>query len=491
MGPYEQLTAHLARHDVLSGILGTLSWDQQTYLPHGASDGRSAQVEAVSVLAHELLVDDRVVVWLEAATAEAEPGSLQAASCRNIQRAVLRARALPAELVARRARLSADGFLRWVQAREANDPASFLPLLGEIVELQREAAACIDPERPAYDVMIDAFDAGVRAADLQPMFERLGEGLRELIEAIEARPPVPLLDVEVPVELQLAWHRRIVEGLGYDLDHGRIDQAHHPFTVRTGPADVRITTRVVVDDLLSGLGSTVHEAGHALYEQGMPDRPGTMLGEAASLGMHESQSRFWENVIGRSRAFAGWACGLLTEVAGEELVDADTLWKAGLAVDRGLIRVDADEVTYNLHVLVRFELEQALVSGQLAVADLPDAWNDAYERHLGVRPPDARRGVLQDIHWSDGTFGYFPSYTLGNLYAASLGEALLAERPGLFDEVARGQFEGVLSWLRSNVHARGHEFDAPDLLRQVVGERDHVADLLGYLRGRYGEAYGL
>ena len=491
MGPYEQLTAHFARHEVLTGISGALGWDQQTYLPAAGGPGRGEQMAILAGLSHELVVDDRVLGWLRAVQEEGGDDPLRLAACRNIGRAVHRSRALPVELVQRRAQVTSDGFTHWMAAREANDFGRFAPALDEILAIEREVAERIDPDRPGYDVMLEAFDPGTTAAQLRPIFHRLGEGLGQLLAALDERPSPPTLAAEVAPDEQLAWHRRLIDRLGYDRAAGRLDLAEHPFTVRAGPRDVRITTRVQRDDLLGGLGGTVHEAGHAMYEQGLPSLPGTMVGEAASLGLHESQSRFWENVIGRSRPFLTWAAQELHDIVGADAPDAESLVRGALRVQRSLRRVEADEVTYNLHVLVRFELEQALVDGSLAVADLEEAWNEGYRKHLGVVPANPRDGVLQDVHWSGGTFGYFPSYTLGNLYAASLGVAVQEAVPSLWHDVGRGDFTGVLGWLREQVHQHGHLFDAPELLARVVGPRDHVEDLLDYLWSRYGAAHGV
>lgn len=491
MDAYPQLTAHLARIESLDAMIGQLSWDQQTFMPSKAGPGRGEQVALLSGVRHDLMTDPRVGDWLGQAEASlAEEAADTAASLARIRREVTRAQALPPALVARRAKLGSDGFGAWMAAREANDPSLFLPMLAELLEVEKEVAARIDPDRPAYDVMMEASDPGVTTEALVPLFARLSEGLRELLDALEGRPVPPGFDVEIPTDVQLAWHHELLDALGYDLEAGRLDQAEHPFTVRTGPSDVRITTRVRADDVLSGLYGTVHEAGHGMYEQGMPHRPGTMLGEAASLGLHESQSRLWENGIGRSEAFVRYAASTLARRWGQP-VDADAMLAASRRVERSLVRVEADEVTYNLHIIVRFELERALVRGELAVADLPDAWNEAYLRHLGVRVPDARSGVLQDVHWSGGTFGYFPSYTLGNLYAASLLKGMEAAVPTLWDDVAAGRFGGARGWLRTHVHGRGAEADADTIVRDAVGPRDAVADLLDALWARYGAAYGV
>jgi carboxypeptidase Taq len=275
--------------------------------------------------------------------------------------------------------------------------------------------------------------------------------------------------------------------MGFRFEDGRLDDAQHPFTCGLHPQDVRLTTHLYCDDLLGTLGGTIHEGGHGLYEQGLPTAwAGTGLRAAAGAGMHESQSRFWENVIGRSEAFFQWFAPILDDELGGGGPSAAALYAAANRVEPSFIRVHADETTYNVHILLRFELEVALFEGQLSVADLPEAWNAGMVRLLGIRPPDLNQGVLQDVHWSSGLFGYFPSYTLGNLYAASFRAALETELPSVWELVARGEFAPVLAWLREKVHVHGSRLDAPALFVAAVGDRDPVADLEAHLRQRIG-----
>jgi carboxypeptidase Taq len=280
--------------------------------------------------------------------------------------------------------------------------------------------------------------------------------------------------------------------MGYDFDAGRIDHAEHPFSVGIGRGDVRITTHLDEQNLLAGLTGTIHETGHALYELGLPDEhPGTTVREAASAALHESQARFWENTIGRSRPFARWLGGLLARHFPGRAPSAETLYQAANRVEPGCVRMYADEVTYNLHIIVRFELELALFERRLPVRELPGAWNDKLRDVLGITPPDDAHGVLQDAHWADASFAYFPSYTLGNLYAASLGAAMSESVPDLWAEVERGSFAPVLGWLREHVHRHGHLLEAPAIVRAAVGDRDPVDDLLRHLWARHGELYGV
>lgn len=501
---WEALTSHLGELETLDGASAVLGWDQSTYQPPKAAAARGEQLALLGRLSHERLVDPRVGEWLEAVAAQPEePGRLhlpsgrpfdevRGATVRNLRRRRARAVRVPSSLVSALARAQSDGFMVWAQAKASNDFASFAPILGTLVALTRERSAAIDEHKSAYDVLLDEFDPGVSAATLGPMFERLGAGLMGLVGALATRPPVAKLDAPVPVPVQRAVHLRVLDALGYDRDGGRLDEAEHPFSVGIHPTDVRITTHFYENDLLWGLGGTIHECGHALYEQGMPvGLRGTGLCAAASTGLHESQSRLWENFVGRSRPFCGWLSGVLAEHLGEDAPGEEALWRANHRVERGLIRVAADEVTYNLHVAVRFRLETALMAGDLAVRDLPGAWDDAYEATLGVRPPDAARGVLQDVHWAAGMFGYFPGYTLGNLYAAALWGALRRDLPNVDEAIRAGDFFGIRGWLRAKVHAVGAVKDADEIVRDAAGDTDWVAGLLDNLGERYGRANGI
>ena len=484
--------AHLERLTALRGAAALLAWDQQTGMPGAAAQGRAAQQALLGELAHEWTIDPEARKLLDVLEGSDDPRHQRIATV--ARRTVDRAVNVPGSLVRRLSEAHSDGFSAWARAKEADDFSIFAPCLERNVELALEQIAHIDDSRHPYDVALEPFDPGTTVDTLRPVFARLKEGLVELIDAIGAAEPVPDRPLPAPVPAQQALNRAVAEALGYDFEAGRIDVAPHPFTIGIGPRDVRITTMYDADDLYVALGGTIHEVGHALYEQGLPkegDLANTGLDYAASMGMHESQSRFWENAISRSQAFSGWFAPLMREHLGEAAPDAEAYYRQCNRVERSLIRVFADEVTYNLHIIVRFELELALLEGTLAVKDLPDAWNAAYEDALQITPPSDRKGCLQDVHWSSGSFGYFPSYTLGNLYAASLTAALEQAHPSLWDDVAQGQFGPVLHWLRTHVHARGSELDAPDLVRSICGDRDPVEDLLGHLWGRQGALYGV
>jgi carboxypeptidase Taq len=486
---FASLRAHLTELETLDGVAATLGWDEQTYMPKKAAGLRGAQMALLSRLSHERLTDPRIGDWLEGLDAS-DP--LERACARNLGRTYRRERRVSADLVDRLARTKSDAFQAWIEAKKNSDWSAFAPVLERLLSQSIERARAIDDQRHPYEVLLEQYDPGTSVESLRAMFARLRDGLVPLIEAIAEKPVPPSLGGTFALDRQWAFQKDVAAALGYDFEAGRLDAAEHPFSTGQGEGDVRITTHLYEGDVLGGLGSTIHETGHALYEQGLPHRhAGTTVREAASYGLHESQSRFWENYVGRSRPFARWLVSSFGKHFPEAGVTADRIFAAQNRVERSLIRVQADEVTYNLHIIVRFELELALFEGSLKIADVPAAWNERYRKYLGVTPPNDAQGCLQDVHWSAGLFGYFPSYTLGNLFAASLGKTMERDVPGFWSSVEKGDFAPILGWLRTHVHDQGHLLEAPEIVRAAVGERDHVADLLDYLWGRMGEAYGV
>ncbi len=484
------LTNEIEEVGLLAGAYANMAWDQQTYMPKGAGGLRGKQMGALSKLCHERMVSDQMGEWLETLGAADLPEP-RATAIRLLKKDYAREVRLPTDLVQRFAVARASGFEAWMKAREAQDFSVFQPHLEELLGLAKEKAHAIDPDGHPLQVLMEKYDPGVSIEALNTTFSRLQEGLVQMIDGVRGQPSRKLGGTW-PIDAQRAMHRSIAEALGYDFSAGRIDIAEHPFTISLGHGDTRITTHLYDDDLLSGLGGTVHETGHALYEQGLPrDLVGTNLDIAASYGLHESQSRFWENTIGRSLAFFEWMQPLLDQHFEGHGRTPEDLYRAANAIEPGLIRVHADEVTYNLHIIIRVQLELALFDGSLSVADLPTAWNDAYQQTLGLTPANDTEGVLQDVHWSSGSFAYFQSYTLGNLYAAAFGATLKQDLPDLDDRVRAGDFAPILAWLRDKVHRHGRTLDGADRVRAVVGDRDYVDDLLSYLWSRHGALYGL
>lgn len=489
---WADLTTRCAEIAHLRSTAALLMWDQQVCLPDGGHAARGEQSALLARLVHERLVDDALSDDLAALAEAPDVHPDAAAVVRVLGRDVARARRVPSSLVSEMAQAESAGFGAWAKAKADDDFASFAPALSRIFDLKRAEAQAIDPDRPAYDVLLEAFDPGTTLEALLPMFDRLAAGLAPLIEGAADLPDPPAIDVHVPVATQRALHREVLEVMGFDFTVGRLDDSEHPFTDGVAFGDTRLTTHLYEGDVLSGLGGTLHEGGHGLYEQGLPKDvvPGTGLDQAAGLGLHESQSRFWENHIGRSQAFCRWLAGRMAEHL-EVVVDPDMLYAASNPIQPSAIRVAADEATYNLHIIARVRLETAMLSGDLAIADLPGAWREQMRELLGLEVSTDREGCLQDVHWGSGAVGYFPSYTLGNLAAARMERAMLVDLPDLWDQVAAGELGSALAWLRDRVHRHGHRMEAPAIVAAATGERDGVADLLDHLWARHGALYGL
>ncbi len=494
------LRAHIGRMDALAGARSLLEWDQLCLMPRQGAPGRGDQLAALAAVYHEMLrADDlgRLLDQLEdTLDARDEALPIQRGALRNLRRERERAVRLPVPLVEALERARTRGHQAWLAARQAEDFGVFLPALNELVGLVSESAAClVEPGDHPYDALMDAFEPGARVRDIGPLLERLAKELEGLLGALRERgwpDPAAGVQLAMPIPKQRELAASLVQAVGFDLDAGRLDDAVHPFTCGMDPGDVRITARYCADDLLPGLGAALHEAGHGLYEQGVPAAlRGTGTGRLLSTGMHESQSRFWENTIGRSLPFCRWFADLLVRQGAQVQASPEQLFGAFNRVRPGLVRVDADEVTYNLHILVRYRLELGLLEGSLAPDQLEEAWNAGYRELLGVEPPRPGLGVLQDVHWAEGLFGYFPTYTLGTLYAASLARALEEDLPELWDQVARGDFAPLLAWLRTKVHGKGAIFAGGTVLTQAVGRRDPVQDFMDHLWERQGRVHGL
>jgi len=485
---YGRLLTQLRQHADLASALHLLEWDQETFLPSGAVESRARQIGALAAVVHQQQTDPAFLDLVDGlASRLAELSPEQAVDVRETKWRLDRQRALDTALVRERSILHAEARSAWIGARERDDFAALAPFLTRIVDMERRVAAAIDPARPAYDVLLEEYEPGMTSATLTDVFAELRAGLLPLVDRLRARlaaRPLPTLGLcgDFPVDVQRRFNRLIAERLGFDFALGRLDEAVHPFTMTIGD-DVRITTRYDERDLRYALLSTVHETGHALYEQGL-DRAarGTPRGASCSLGIHESQSRLWENQVARSDVF--WRVFL--PVARElfpGLRDV-TLRDAVLAVNAArpsLIRTEADEITYNLHILLRFDLERALIDGTLAVAELPAAWRVGMQRYLGVTPESDRDGVLQDVHWASGAIGYFPTYALGNVYAAQLVQAAEADLGGLDALLASGDYSPLLHWLRAHVHRHGQTHRAPRLIEVATGAPASPRPLLAHL----------
>ena len=499
-GKLNQLRQVLAEVTDLTRAALVLEWDQETYMPPGGVQGRAEQLSTVLKLAHERLTSDevgRLLDDLEDELADAPYDSDEASIVRVTRRDYDQARKLPSELVAETAHAGSVARPMWEKARRDADFSIFAPYLEKNVELNRRIADALGYEERPYDALLDRSEPGMTTSQLGQIFEELKEAIVPLVGDIASHAGAvddSALYRGFDPDLQLSYALDVVKRLGYDLERGRQDLSTHPFSIGIDPGDVRITTRVSRDFFNECLFGSIHESGHGMYNQGIGagiDR--TPLWDGASPGVHESQSRLWENVVGRSLPFWRHFFPSLQAVFPEPLrgVDAEAFYRAVNKSHPSFIRVEADEVTYNMHVLLRFELENELLEGKLKVKDVPEAWNARFKTYLGLDVPNDREGALQDIHWSSVSFGIFPGYTIGNLVSAQLMEKIRADIPDLDAQIEKGQFAALLSWLRKNVHIHGRKFTPNELLERATGKPLAAAPWIAYVQKKFGALYGL
>jgi carboxypeptidase Taq len=496
----QALRTILAEVSDINRASAVLAWDQETYMPRGGVEGRADQLATLRRLAHERFTSDEVGRLLEegeATTASLEYDSFERSLVRVTRRDYERARKLPATLVEEVTRASSTARPAWIAARQESHFATFAPYLKRNVELNREVADALGYETRPFDALLERSEPGMTTAQLEVLFARLKEAIVPLVRAIgERRDAVDdsFLYGEFDQHAQLDFALATVREFGYDLERGRQDLSVHPFCIGFGPGDVRITTRVDPGFLSMCLFGSMHESGHAMYNQGIDrglDR--TPLWQGASPGVHESQSRLWENLVGRSRSFWRYRFNQLQGTFPNALdsVDAESFYRAVNKVQPSLIRVEADEVTYNLHILLRFELENDLLERKITVDELPAAWNAKMEEYLGVSPPNDGEGVLQDTHWSGVHFGTFPGYTLGNLIGAQIMVRIRADLPDLDATIGLGEFQPLLSWLQQNIYGHGRKLTPPELLERITGEELSVEPWIAYVQAKFSEIYGL
>ncbi|MGV3617098.1 MAG: carboxypeptidase M32 [Fimbriimonas sp.] len=490
--PLETLKSRLSDVNALRAATAMMDWDQQTFMPKGGAEARAEHLGILSRMAHETFVADETRRALDDAAGEAS--DLDATMLRIVRRDLDLATKLPTKLVEEKTRLAAIAHEQWVEARAKNDFASFAPTLERMFEIAREEAEHLGYTEHIYDALLDQYEEGATAADCRAMFEAIKGPQVDLVRRIKEQPQVDdaFLYGEWDTAKQSAFTEKLAKAVGFDFDRGRQDTAPHPFCTGWSVGDVRLTTRYK-PYLGSAIFGTLHESGHGMYEQGSPmawDR--TPLAGGTSLGVHESQSRLWENIVGRSRAFwERFLPDLKTEFPALGDVDLDTFYRAINKVEPSLIRVEADELTYNLHVLVRFELECDVLTGGLAVKDLPQAWNAKYEQYLGVTPPTDSEGCLQDVHWSMGSIGYFPTYSMGNLLSYQIWKTLQGEVGDTDALIANGEFEPILRWLQERVYSVGRTLPPKALVQQVTGKALDARDYLEGLSAKYQTIYNL
>ncbi|MCC6146576.1 MAG: carboxypeptidase M32 [Anaerolineaceae bacterium] len=495
----KRLKATFAKIKDLQYAQAVLGWDQQTYMPAGSAEGRAEQLATLAELSHSLFVSPEVAGLLEDLTlwgGTLDPESDDACLLQVASRQFKKATRLSKEWVAEYARVTAVAQSVWEQARARNEFELFCPHLERIVALKREYASFYSPYDHIYDPLLDDFEPGLKTSEVQAIFAVLRNEQVALIEAIAQRPQVDssFLYRKCPEQEQWDFGVDVITRLGFDWKHGRQDRSAHPFTSSLGFGDVRITTRFDPNYLPMALFGSIHECGHALYEQGLAKSLArSPLADGASMAIHESQSRLWENLVGRSRDFWTYFYPRLQEAfpARLETVDLDTFYCGINRVEPSRVRVEADETTYNLHIMLRLELEIGLMEGTINVKSLPEEWNDRVESYLGLAPGSDAEGVLQDIHWSFGGLGYFPTYALGNLVASQLWEQIQKDVPGLDESIRHGEFAPLLGWLRENIHRYGAKYEPQTLVQKVTGSKIDPQPYLRYLRKKFAEIYAL
>jgi len=503
----ETLTARLLEIQRINSAASLLSWDQETYMPAGGGEARAEQISTLQGIAHQKLISPEIerllTTWVDPETGETRdsPGESWDEPARSLLREVWRdysrAKKLPSEFVMTLSRECSLAQQVWAEAKDNHAFSQFLPNLRTVLSLKREEAEYLGYRDSPYNALLDVYEPGSTIAALRPLFAQIKGRLVPLLKKIQ-QSSVQIDDTILfhtfDQAHQLEFGRVVLIAMGYDFERGRLDLSAHPFTTSFHPTDVRVTTRVHEHDLQSCLFSCIHEGGHGLYDQGLDPRYfGTPLGDSVSLGIHESQSRMWENCVGRSRSFWRFFYPMLQQTFHHQLraLDGEQFYAAINRVKPSLIRVEADELTYNLHVMLRFEIEQDLIEGRTRPEDLPGVWNQKMEEYLGIVPSNDAEGVLQDVHWSIGAFGYFPTYTLGNLYSVQFYEQAKLEIPHLEDEIAAGQLLVLRRWLGQKIHRWGRMFTPDHLAQRVTGKSLDPEPFLSYVEKKYGELYKL
>ncbi len=490
---YETFLDHVRKYNYVGDAASVLGWDQQVMMPEGGTPARSKQSSVLSTLRHELLTDDDIEGWLDELDGDGDLDGEQQAVVREVKRSYERARAVPEDLVKRLSEASSNALPVWKEAKAESDFSMFEETLEEIVELRREYAAAIDPDRDPYEVLFEDYEPYIDIDTAEAILTELREELPGLIDAI-AESDVELADPfegEYDEEAQEELARDALDTLNYDWDRGRLDTAPHPFSTGT-QFDARVTTRFAPEDPMGAIGSTIHEFGHASYTLGLPEEHyGTPLGSSRNMTVHESQSRLWENHVGRSRPFWRLFAPRVEEHLGVDASPREFYERANQVYDDNLIRVEADELTYHMHIVLRFEIERDLIRGDLEVSEIPQVWNDKMEEYLGIRPDTDAAGCLQDIHWTHGNFGYFPTYSLGSVLATQLFAAAERELGDLDEDIKTGEFDRLYGWLNENVHEHGCRYTTPDLIEEATGEEFTAEYFLNYADEKYSDLYDL
>ena len=498
MDAYEELLERLKDIDLVNQIGGLLGWDQEVLMPPKAAKLRAEQLSWVSKTGHEKLTHPRIGELLNILEREENLNEIQKGNVRLTRDSYNKATKLPTEFVAEMAKHKSKSQISWTEARAKNDFSLFRDDLVKMVEMSRKKADYLGFQEVRYDALLDLYESGLTVSKVDPLFAELRNNVAPLVKKVVENGKIPEMswvhDNNWDKEGQEKLSQSISESIGFDFSAGRRDASTHPFCGGPNPDDVRWTTRYDESDPFGSLYGSMHETGHGLYEQGRPrDLDFQPAGSANGLGIHESQSRLWENQVGRSKEFCEWALPLWKKYFPKQMenVSAEDLWRSVNFVEPSLIRVEADEATYNLHIMIRYEIEKKLIAGEIEVDDLPDIWDDMYEEYLGIRAPNRTLGVLQDIHWSFGAFGYFPTYTLGNLYSAQLLTAARKNLPNHDEDMRVGNFTPLLQWMRENVHVRGSIVTPAELIEEATGHPPSPDDFVEYLREKVERLYNL
>jgi len=489
MSAFDELIAFTRDTEALGQVAGRLGWDQETMMPRGAAAQRAEESGALQSVLHARRTDARIGGWLDAAEAETQDQAGEA-MLRHIRRDYDRLVRVPGDLAVALAKLTSRAQGIWADARENDDFAGFAPVLDEVLALKRQEGAALAEGGDVYDALLEDYEPQTTATDIQTLFDAMRPGLVALREQALAGKDLGGVSGQFDEQAQMKLSRQLAKVFGYDMARGRVDKAVHPFSSGSGD-DVRITTRTNAEDPFNCIYSTIHEVGHGCYEQSIDsDYRLTPLGQGVSMGVHESQSRIYENQLGRSRAFCGWLYGQMVDAFGDFGIDSeDAFYAAVNRVQRGFIRTEADEVQYNLHIMLRFDLERALVAGDLQVGDLEAAWNDRFKADFGYDIACPSDGVLQDVHWSVGLFGYFPTYSLGNVYAGCLHNALRQALPDLDDALAAGDLAPATAWLRHAVQVHGGLYAPREVITRACGMEPTSEPLMAYLSEKFGALY--
>ena len=496
MNAYKSLRDRLSTIVDIAHSVGMLHWDTEVNMPEKGAAKRAQQISTLSGIAHDMFVSPETRALIDSSSSENSISDSERRNVELIARDFDKESKLPTEFVKELSRAQSIAYVEWVKSRRQQAFSSFAPSLKTLVDLKRKEADLRGFTSEPYDALLDTYEPGLKAAWLDEVFSAAKEGMLPLLEQINSKP-VPdtgFFTKHYDKDKQWQFGLDLLAGIGYDFQRGRQDLSPHPFTIGLHPNDVRVTTHVNEHDFRSMTWSCLHEGGHALYEQGLnPDSYGVPEGSAASLAIHESQSRLWENHVGRSRAFWEFWYPKLQAVFPENLsgVSLDAFYLGMNAIRPDLIRIEADELHYHLHVIIRFEIERAVINGELDVDQMPSEWNRRYKEYLNVEVPHDGDGVLQDVHWSHGSFGYFPTYSLGSFYAAQFYHTASEAIPGLEDDSRQGNHDSLLTWLNEHIHKHGRLLDPADLCRSVTGEELNVEFFLKYARDKFGEIYEL